>query len=190
MTTGGEPAACERRAAEEVPAGVAGQVQVEQHDVRAQAAVERRDRRLGRRRLVDPIAPAAQVARDDPPQALVVLDDQDCARTLQSSADPFDGDVGAGVVGHPQRHEPHAGLARPAPRAGSSSASPKLQARRRRRAARRRRRPSRSPRGRGVSSWSRVRRTDDRRSIGWTDPCPQPAPAPQEGTAVGRACGA
>ena len=100
MTTGGEPAAAQRRAAEQVPAGVAGQVEVEEDERRVGGPRSSASRGvLGRRRLGDLVALArrwrATIRRR--------LSSSSTSRTRRhavgSSAIALDRDVGAGVVG-------------------------------------------------------------------------------------------
>ena len=67
----------QRRAAEQVPARVAGQVQVEQHEAGPEARGQRMPSQPRPTRPRRPRSPGPQVAREDPPQALVVLDEED-----------------------------------------------------------------------------------------------------------------
>ena len=123
ITTGGEPGSRERRAAEQVPAGVAGQVEVEQDERRPQAAIERAAASSADVRLDDAnpwpggggrrSAGGSRRPRRAAPALVPVAHRR-----------PLDGDVEPGLVGAPERDEPTPASAATRAR-GSRSSSPK-----------------------------------------------------------------
>ena len=109
-TTGGSPASASAVPRRSSQPGRAGQVEVEQDERRAQAVGELGGGGLGGRRLGDPEALRREVAGEDRPEALVVLDRAGRGRGARSRAHRLDRMSRCSSSAGPQRHEPDAGI--------------------------------------------------------------------------------
>ena len=94
----------------------AGQIQIEQDERRDQAIGELGGRVLGGCRLGHPEALQREVAREDRPKALVVLDEQDMQRVAPSWLRHLDPNVEVLLIGGPQGNQPDTGGLGQAPR--------------------------------------------------------------------------